>query len=1454
MSLLHDAFNARNLHLFQRLVDTSNAADKSASVSSTSVGKVSKHSSLGNIDVNQRDWLGRTVLHLASAAIEHLDYVRILLKHPAISVNAADTESHWTPLHRSLYSANLPAARLLLQRPDIDIFLKDNEGYTAFDLYNSTLVGTKPSPEETGGYADLYTWGTNVNAALGLGDSNDRAYPELVVFPRREDEADLERQTLSARFLPIKAEHVEMSKLHTVVSTSETGGNLRVCGFGSGGRRAYLSDLVHGPNSHTQYLLKSLSQLTQVITAIALGQDHTLALTKAGEVLSWGLNRFSQLGYPVDPPTSGRLEEPIQYSPRRVQGPLKKEVVKGVAASKVASACWTDDSVYTWGTNNGQLGYDKAAQPVQVQPRKVSRLTVSVISIVMSENVMACLMQNRQVECFYDDGHHRINFPTLAFPSPIRPYRPPQAAKDSRMAKITCCGDVFAALTSHGEVYIFSPSSSHSANSIPSSSSSANLSTSFNDSEVPTRMGGPFKCQRVWALRKKFSAVKDVALGADGSIIICTESGHVYVRTRNVKMLSVGGSGSSSSQKAFKFVKVPGLQRVTRVCASASGAFGALRVEYRMKNVEVKGNFVAQDLSRVRPWLESGKDDASLDTRVIEPDDEGEDSGLDTEENAISFFGYGHESDNEDAEGRGEDDAIVNDIRFLKEMCDAIKREDKRKKDGRRLEHMHLRHGADTLLVLSSSNIVFPVHRAILGARSKVLCGILSAKTKKKSFVLDEQRNIKISLLSPLQRYPANTKPICGPGSNQVTQLSITGVHPLSILILFNYLYSDNLVAIWDRRISTSIINSYAKGLKIKMDPGLIKNELQVLGRMLDLSEMLKVLERPVKSDVRPTLVRDLSELFDVVNLERDDDDDEGGVEKVPRALCEDVILELADREVFTHSVILRSRSNLFKSFFDEPVWTLNRWETEGIDYVEGGHGILRIDLKHLKWRVMEFVLKFMCCGCDKELFERLEFIDGVDDLVEFMFEVMAAANELLLDRLVLLCSEVILTYTSLHNACYVLYLATYYSATQLIDRVQSFITANMELFLQSYMLDDIPLDLLTQLSNYAQEKQKEKAPFVRGGVLEEGVMEKWRKWVEDLDVPIPMVRSHKPWKEKKGLPLPDFGKDKRGGREKGLRRPPSGDDIFIMDDTDLLSPQLGSSSTPGPAWKVYVAPKVDMKTVMAEAAASQIRPSKSKEPLRTPSKSQLVPRSPPQTASNVGSTSSPQRVVRTSSYPGSPPTPSFPPLTPQKQKEGVVRLQQQQNATPTKQGGSSLGNVLGAAGGSVMGPTITPVRMPAGNVKSGQRSVSCVGPSKAWAYTRPIDPILPPVLISPTPTPSEPSSSTLKTTTKSFLAIQQEEEEQQQQFGDLQRGDKRSLLDIQEEERARRQEEEFLKWWEEEEVRVKMEMEVTQSSGSGKSKRGGRKGGGEKGERRGGGGGSEGSGRGGPKGRKEGR
>lgn len=71
--------------------------------------------------------------------------------------------------------------------------------------------------------------------------------------------------------------------------------------------------------------------------------------------MSWGLNRFSQLGYVIESGQGGSADESIQTTPRKI-GHLKKEFVKGIAACKTASACWSDGDVWTWGMNGGQLG------------------------------------------------------------------------------------------------------------------------------------------------------------------------------------------------------------------------------------------------------------------------------------------------------------------------------------------------------------------------------------------------------------------------------------------------------------------------------------------------------------------------------------------------------------------------------------------------------------------------------------------------------------------------------------------------------------------------------------------------------------------------------------------------------------------------------------------------------------------------------------------------------------------------------------------------------------------------------------------------------------------------------------------------------------------------------------------------------------------------------------------
>ena len=181
---------------------------------------------------------------------------------------------------------------------------------------------------------ELYTWGANRNATLGLGDGSDRVHPELVqLHPAFK--------TKTSSQLPPGIIQVGMSKLHTAIVTDEPTNNVRVCGFGLGGRL--------GQTQHTQYDFISM-QIPQKVIMVALGQDHTLALTESREVVSWGLNRFSQLGYAVESADS------IQPTARKITGPLRGKRINGIAACKTASVCWSADELFAWGTNSGQFG------------------------------------------------------------------------------------------------------------------------------------------------------------------------------------------------------------------------------------------------------------------------------------------------------------------------------------------------------------------------------------------------------------------------------------------------------------------------------------------------------------------------------------------------------------------------------------------------------------------------------------------------------------------------------------------------------------------------------------------------------------------------------------------------------------------------------------------------------------------------------------------------------------------------------------------------------------------------------------------------------------------------------------------------------------------------------------------------------------------------------------------
>lgn len=132
-------------------------------------------------------------------------------------------------------------------------------------------------------------------------------------------------------------------------------------------------------------------------------------------------------------------------------------------------------------------------------------------------------------------------------------------------------------------------------------------------------------------------------------------------------------------------------------------------------------------------------------------------------------------------------------------------------------------------------------------------------------------------------------------------------------------------------------------------------------------------------------------------------------------------------------------------------------------------------------------------------------------------------------------------------------------NAKQLIDRAQQYIAVNLELFLQSWLLDDLPLVLTRQLSKFILQMQISKSPQSRGERLVFAALEKHADWLAMQDFPLPLVRSVKHRKSSRKR-VSDASRSPGYTVEEVLHAPslrlqPNakmqllGDEIFVMED-----------------------------------------------------------------------------------------------------------------------------------------------------------------------------------------------------------------------------------------------------------------------------------------------------------------
>lgn len=201
--------------------------------------------------------------------------------------------------------------------------------------------------------------------------------------------------------------------------------------------------LGHGENAEENVPRVVEALQSKNISTVACGVNHTIAVTKEGEVFSWGSGEGGKLG-------QGHLRD--RSTPIRVAELKDKKVIKVACHDYHSSAVCGPGELYTWGKQGPQLGYESEARKVML-PRLVGGLSehrVTDVACGLSHTIVCT--KNGQCFAFGDNQFGQLGVTGIS-----QSYKPVNAVEleSYRIIYVTCGSHHNAVISDAGLLWLW---------------------------------------------------------------------------------------------------------------------------------------------------------------------------------------------------------------------------------------------------------------------------------------------------------------------------------------------------------------------------------------------------------------------------------------------------------------------------------------------------------------------------------------------------------------------------------------------------------------------------------------------------------------------------------------------------------------------------------------------------------------------------------------------------------------------------------------------------------------------------------------------------------------------------------------------------------------------------------------------------------------------------------------